>query len=211
MVVQRAVHSTSGSLWVEVTGPPCGARRIDGAAVGHQAVGVGGPEDRAVVVVAEGERVGDRVVEGQVLPGVVAHRHHAVRAPSLPGEVWTLTNESMAPRFQHECIGPHEWVRSTVQSSPAGTSRWNGSRVARGAGRRRPGRPARRPRASPPGGRRSRGPVVRAEVVVIGAVLHHQVDDVLDRPEVRAMRCDRRGLLHDGARGSRRQGERAVG
>ena len=48
-------------------------------------LGCVGPMHRAVVVVAQGEGVGQRVVEGEVLPAVVAHGEDAVLGPLVRG------------------------------------------------------------------------------------------------------------------------------
>ena len=57
------------------------AGRVDRGGHRHDPVRVGGAEHRAEVAVADGERVRERVVEGQVRTGEVAHRQRAVRRP----------------------------------------------------------------------------------------------------------------------------------
>ena len=60
------------------SGPPFFAIRIDGRGHGVKAIGIGGPDDRAAVVVAESECIGDGIVIGKIAAVVVAHRQHRV-------------------------------------------------------------------------------------------------------------------------------------
>ena len=76
------------------------------------------------------EGVGQRVVEGQVVPGEVAHGDEPVVGPVVGATMW-FTKASIAPPFQLWCWGPHEWVMSFVvwpSSSGGSLTRWNGWR-----------------------------------------------------------------------------------
>ena len=107
--------------------------------------------------------------------------------PSNCGWVWTRANESIFPPFRQRCWGSQLWVRSKVQSatSVVTVSSLNGNRRPAGntlvfdgqAWENTPGSPA---------GWSFEAPATRigAVVVVVGPVLHHQEDHVLDRTQI---------------------------
>lgn len=99
--------------------------------------------------------------------------------------MWVETKLSIVPLFQHRCCGPQA-VGEVVGAFLAGVGvevEWqqDTGRVQRGPTRevlREHAKRASRMIVEPPAGR------VGAEVVVVGAVLHHEEDDVLHRAEV---------------------------
>ncbi len=133
------------------------------------AVGVGGADHRAVVGVADGEGVGERVVEGDVLPGQI--RHGAGALGGDPLVVPTLVPRLVAARpvvveagdeLHAEVLGVGvvgQYVLVSVGLLPDRpvAGRCRGAGVAEAA-------------------HSAQG----AEVVVEGPVLLHQHDDVLD-------------------------------
>jgi hypothetical protein len=143
---------------------------------------MGRPEDRGVVAVTQRERVGQRVVKGQVGALVVAHRHRAV-GPLVGGG-----GVHLDPGV-HLAVVPAQVLRTPVVGQvigalhPGGAVEVEGQQLVR-----------RHQRAAAwiilgEYAERVGGVVVEAaaagivaEVVVIGAVLHHQEDDVFDRP-----------------------------
>ena len=133
------------------------ARGVDGARERHEAVRVRRPEHRAVVVVAEGERVGQRVVEGQVRPAVVAHGEDAVLGPLELG---------LHVRADEGLVGAAAPAQVLARASCGRGLRCTRRcprrcRDGRGAacGRARRARPGRSSRGSRADGRRSPGPL----------------------------------------------------
>ena len=156
------------------------------------------PQHRAVVVVAEREGVGQRVIEGDVLPAVVAHGEHTVLGP---------LKLVLGVRADEGAVGAV--VPTHVLALPAvvevGGAFADAGRGVEVEGEQR--------RVAPPGPRlgevpelavrvvvEAPDPGIRAVVVVEGAVLLHQEDDVLNGSEIRAGRLGaRRELGHGGA------------
>jgi hypothetical protein len=160
-----------------------------------------------MVTVAESEGVGEGVVERQVAPVVVPHGHGAVG--TLIGRRGVDLHEAV-----HFPAVPAQVLGAPVVGEVVGA--FVAARRAEVEGqqhvRRRQGRSARvvlREDAQ----RVLRVVVeaaalgVRAEVMVIGPVLHHEEHDVLDGPEVGPGRSGRRGRL-DEAGSLRSTGER---
>ncbi len=134
------------------------------------AVGVGGPDERAVVRVAHGETVGERVVEGDVVPGQMGHRRRrlgrnpAVVAPVVvrlvtTGPVVVEALEELHPQVVGGRVERQRLLARRIGLVPDGPA-------ARQCHRARV--------AEPPDA------LERPEVMVEGAVLLHQDDDVLD-------------------------------
>ena len=199
MVSQCTLSTASGDPLVMSTGPPAAPVGIDGARQRHEAVRVRRPQHRAVVVVAQGEGVGQRVVEGEVLPAVVAHGEHAVLGPLVLGL------HVRADEGARWCPGASSSARPAscgrgrrcTRRCPRTVSRWKGSSVLvapAGPGLGEVPEGALRMVVEAP------DPGVRAVVVVEGAVLLHEEHDVLNGAEVRAGRLGaRRELRHGGA------------
>ena len=194
------VHAADG------VGRPVGdeyraARRaggIDGARERHEAVRVRRPEHRAVVVVAQGEGVGQRVIEGEVLPAVVAHGEDAVlgsleqllHVRADEGAVGALVPAQVLARpAVVEVVGALAHARRAVEVegqqrlvAPAGPGLGEVPELALRVVVEAP------------------DPWIRAVVVVEGAVLLHEEDHVLNGAEIRAGRLGaRRELRHGGA------------
>ncbi len=154
----------------------------------HVAVGVGRPEDGAEVVVADGEGVGQRELERDVVARVVAHGEWT-------GGVAVRRDVRPQPAI-HVAVGPRGVLHlpGVAQRRDGLGRRVRGVEVVReqeavgvvgiGLGEDRlPGGEPHRPRVTEAPHARE-----RAEVVVEAAVLLHQQDDVLDLAQVEAGR-----------------------
>lgn len=134
------------------------------------AVGVGGADEGAVVGVADGEGVGERVVEGDVLTGQVRHRGGALggQPAVVPAVVVGLL--AVGPAVRQPLQELHaEVVGRRAEGQDLGA-------VALGLVPHRPAAvQAHRVRVA-----EAADAAETAEVVVEGAVLLHQDDDVLD-------------------------------
>jgi len=179
------------------------ALRVDRRRHQEQPVGVRGPEHRAVVAVAHGERIGERVVQRQVGAFQVPHRerphvavHHAMHAHErihrAAVEAAVLRSPAVveivqALRARAPCV-EMERQHVTIGMLAVGLREY---RLAVGkTHRRRIGKPAH--------------PGQRAEVVIEGAVLLRQHDDVIDVGELRG--AGRAGRQRQGGRGRQRDG-----
>ena len=149
VVHDGAAHGADSALLVMITGPPAWPAGVERSGQGVEAVGVGRPHDRAVVAVADGEGVGQRVVEGEVLARVVAHGEDAVLRP-LPLRRRCGWRRS-CPSCPRSSTGAGRPTRGTGRTCTR--RRWWPCRGGRAAasgphrpatpGRRRPARPAR--------------------------------------------------------------------
>ena len=98
------------------------------------AVGVGRAEQRAMVVVADGEGVGERIVERDVVTGQIGHRrgalggHPAVVAPLVPGDVGGLP---IVCQVLDECEAEVGLVRPERQRVPLRAAGLVEHRIAR--------------------------------------------------------------------------------
>lgn len=132
------------------------------------AIGVGGTDERAVVGVADGEGVRERVVEGDVVAGQVRHRGRGLggHPPVVPAAVERAVPVVPAVRE----------VLDEGQAQVVGVG-VEGQDVLRAVGLP-PDRPA--VLGDGAGVAETADPSQRAEVMVEGTVLLHQDDDVLD-------------------------------
>jgi len=161
-------------------GPTLPAFRIDGGAQREQAVGERRAQHGAVVRVADGERVGQGVVEGQVRAPVVAHRGRARRRPVL---LRVHHRPPVHPPAVPACVLGVPGVGDVVH--PGARRRRAVEVEGEQAVRRHVAGPAR-----PPLGHTRPGPVGEApdpsqgaEVVVERAVLLDEEHHVLDRAQ----------------------------
>ncbi len=218
MVVQVNVPYCSGSALDlrDEDGAAAGPVGVDGARQGHDAIGVGGSEHRAVVGVADGERVRQRVIEAELRPREVAHGRREVRdavgrqvgldervhLPAVPalvlgapfvrdvvGAVAVLARELLLEVERLEIAGRvHSHTGLVTELVPHRDTRAV-DLVHQDLGVREPSH-ARQ----------------RAEVVVERAVLLHEEDDVADVAERRQCGGTDGQCALD--RGARRRGER---
>jgi hypothetical protein len=158
------------------------------------AVRVRRTEDRAVVGVADGERVGQRVVERDVAPGQMRHRGGALRGhplvvlPVVPGLV--LVRPAVREILE----------KDEPEVGRVGMKRQQGGRAVRLVEDGLARSDTRRPRIAVP----AHAPQ-GAEVVIERPVLLHEDDDVLDvleRPGP-VVRRERKGALDAGGDGRR--------
>ncbi len=171
---------------------------VDRARECHEPVGVGGPEHRAVVVVADGEGVGEGVVVGEIGALVVAHGELALRR-ALELRAGVGGHEGAVGALVPTHVLPGPAVVEVLRALADARLRIEVEREERLVATTRPGL-----REVP---QRASGVVVeaahpaqRSVVVVERPVLLHQEDDVLNGTEVRSRRPGpRRGLCHRGA------------
>ncbi len=167
-------------------GPPVAPTGVDRPRHLHHAVGVGGSHDRTVVGVADGEGVGQRVVVGQVLAGVVGHREGTVGRPLVLGlgvHGDEAVHPTAVPRLVLGAPVVGEVEGAFGVGGPDGVEPERQQMPGEAAGRLRHGLGER----TEPGGRvvvEAPDSRVGPEVVVERAVLHHEEDHVLDRSEI---------------------------
>ena len=100
-------------LLVTITGPPGLAGGVERARPGVQAVRVGRAHHRAVVVVADGEGVGQGVPEREVRHGCSSPSSaRRSRGPRTAGEVWVVTKLVHLAAVPARVLGVHSWDRS---------------------------------------------------------------------------------------------------
>ena len=169
-------------------------RRVDRGRHGVEAVGVGGADHRAVVAVAHGEGIGERIQELEIRAGVVAHGERAVEG-ALDGDV--AAHEAVHPATVPVPVLRSPAVVDVVRAlaAPGAVEVERIEVVPVETGRVSRLREHREPAAVVEHRHRRVGeaphPSVAAEVVVEGAVLLDEDDDVLDVAEPAAGR--RRG------------------
>lgn len=150
-----------------------------------------------MVAIAKCERVCERVVEGNVLAGVVAHRYHPVGAFVIDGRVGR--DERVHRAFVPARVLGLPRVREIERALGVGAGRvemerekaslWCGDVVGRPGLREDAGIAARMVvEAAHPG--------AHAVVMVEGPVLLHEHDNMLDGAQVRACRDGRRRSVH---------------
>ncbi len=166
---------------------------IEGPRQGVEPVRVGRAHDRAVVAVADGEGVGQGVVEVEVLAGVVAHGEHAVLRP-LPVGLHVGGHEAV-----HLPAVPTLVLGVPLVREVEGALGLGGGRVEmegeQGRGRASGPGLGEQARRAGPGVVEAADTLVGAEVVVERPVLLHEEHDVLHRSEIRTGRLYRRRLL----------------
>lgn len=193
--------------------------RIDGAGHPHHPVGPGGPHHRGVKVVADGERLGEREMKGNVRPLVIAHHIRVMLTVGLAMSSHPVVHLPVVPRVVlHR---PGVTGRGDLLHAVRRGVEVEGQQVTVGVlrvGLMEDGFTCR----EGDGGRVVKAPDTGqgAEVMIEGPVLHHEDHHVLDVPERTASGCrlgqdtlEIGGHERDGGterRGARRRREQAA-
>lgn len=139
-------------------GAAMGAGRVDARRDRHHPVGVGGAEYGAVVAVADRERIGQGVVEGQVGVVEVPHRHRTV-LDAVPRQV-SLDEVVHGPAVPALVLGCPVVGEAGQTAGGTAAGSWSGRDPSPGGSRtdRTPGSWCRPRPGGPPTGRRTPGP-----------------------------------------------------